>query len=157
MSVQITELSMTGLLHLRGQKISQALTEVGGDEMLIFSYRKVATNQFIARLGVEEFLINLNNFDSNVLNEKQYAFQRGDVVFELSGNWRALMSEVCIYDFRQASPGDFAMVSVAGVSVWMLIPDDASLVVGCDPTYGHYLLTTLQKQIDSSPFLKIGV
>ncbi|WP_373019573.1 hypothetical protein [Thiomicrorhabdus sp.] len=156
MSVSLRVKNSANLQHLRGPNLSEVLTRFESSDLALFRYRNLAEDQFIAKLGREELLIRSEIDLSDSLESGQYAFQRGDAMFELSGNWKGLLSEVCIFDFRQSRPGDFLMVSMAGVSVWMLVPEvDKPLVLGCDPTYGHYLLETLQRQIDESPFLKM--
>lgn len=155
MSIQITPLTLDNLTVLRGKRLADFIQKMGLPLPELFKYASFGEQRFIANLGAGEILINHPGFNVRLLDEEQYAFQRGDVVLSLSGDWRALMSEVCIYDFRQARPGDFSMVLMAGVGAWMLIPEEnAPLIIGCDPTYGHYLLETLQRQIDQSPFLK---
>lgn len=145
------------LLHIRGQNVLKVLGQLGCEELGVFQFKAFADNHFVAKLGKEELMLAPNNTMRMVLGGVEqdfYAFQRGDAVFELSGNWQGLMSEVCIYDFRQSRPGDFLMVLIAGVSVWMLIPQDGeTLFLGCDPSYGHYLSLTLMRQVDESPFL----
>lgn len=154
MSIQIKTLALGHLIVLRGKNLPELVKKIDLPLPDLFKYNMFDEQKFIANLGTSEILINHPVIKPEELDDQQYAFQRGDVVISLSGDWRALMSEVCVYDFRQARPGDFSMVLVAGVSVWMLIPEDnSSLTLGCDPTYGHYLLETLHKQIDQSPFL----
>lgn len=154
MSVQMAKKPLTGLTVLRGKNLPQLISKLESEIPVLFGYHAYGDEAFIASLGAEEYLINHPKFSHDLLESEQYAFQRGDVIITLSGNWRALMSEVCIYDFRQANPGDFAMVLIAGVSVWMLIPVDGDAVtLGCDPTYGEYLIETLENQINTSPFL----
>lgn len=154
MSVQLANFSLENLMVVRGKQLSELITNMALSVPNLFKYQKFNEQEFIANLGESELLINTSAFNPEMLNEEQYAFQRGDAVFTLSGDWRSLMTEVCVYDFRQANPGDFSMVLLAGVTVWMLIPDDGeALVFGCDPTYGHYLQETLSNQINQSPFL----
>jgi len=158
MSIQLQSSSLEHLTVLRGKNLSGLVQSLTGSVPALFHYQKFENRGFIANLGSEEFLINLADFHRDQLESDQYAFQRGDVVISISGQWRELMSEVCIYDFRQACPGEFLMVLVAGVSVWMLIPEATeTLVMGCDPTYGHYLFKTLEHQKNTSPFLNYGV
>ncbi len=157
MGIQLVSTKFEHLTVLRGKRLAELIKKLNLSVPSLFEYQKYNGHGFIANLGAGEILINHSSFNESLLEEDQYAFQRGDAVFTLSGDWRALMSEVCIYDFRQAKPGDFTMVLVAGVGVWMLIPeDDAPLILGCDPTYGHYLQETLQNQINQSPFLNNG-
>lgn len=154
MSIQIKTLALDNLMVLRGKSLAEYVQKVELPLPDLFKYEKLDNQAFIANLGTSEILINHPAVKSEELGTQQYAFQRGDAVFTLSGDWRSLMTEVSIYDFRQAKPGDFLMILVAGVGVWMLIPDDNSLLtLGCDPTYGHYLQETLNNQIDQSPFL----
>ncbi|MDG6774340.1 hypothetical protein QCB45_08345 [Thiomicrorhabdus sp. ZW0627] len=156
MSLALRLKSSENLLHLRGANLYEVLARFEASDLEMFRYKNLAKDQFIAKLGMEELLICSEIDLSDSLESGQYAFQRGDAMFELSGDWKALMSEVCIYDFRQSRPGDFLMASVAGVSVWMLLPEaDEPLILGCDPTYGHYLLSTLQRQLEESPFLNM--
>ncbi len=156
MSLALRLKSSENLLHLRGANLYEVLARFEASDLEMFRYKNLAEDQFIAKLGMEELLICSEIDLSDSLESGQYAFQRGDAMFELSGDWKALMSEVCIYDFRQSRPGDFLMASVAGVSVWMLLPEaDEPLILGCDPTYGHYLLSTLQRQLEESPFLNM--
>lgn len=157
MSIQLAELSLDNLTVLRGKQLNTLLEKLSLSLPELFTYEKHEQHAFIANLGASEILINHSKIEQILLSGNQYAFQRGDAVMTLSGDWRSLMAEVCIYDFRQAKPGDFLMVPVAGVGVWMLIPRaDESLVIGCDPTYGHYLKETLQNRINESPFLNHG-
>lgn len=160
MSIEIRSIELTGLTHLRGLNLGNVLEKLTAVPLDIFRYTSLPeegeakTPYFVAKLGEEELLVNVPQAVTNELSENQYAFQRGDAVFELSGNWRDLMAEVCIYDFAQTKPGDFSMVLMAGVSVWILIPEaDQPLMMGCDPSFGHYLFTTIQRQIAESPFL----
>jgi len=157
MRVRLTTLSLDNLMVLRGKNLLDLVNKMTLSVPTLFRYEKHGQQEFIANLGTSEILINHSSFENSLLEENQYAFQRGDAVFTLSGDWQALMKEVCIYDFRQAKPGDFSMVLVAGVGVWMLIPEaNTPLILGCDPTYGHYLKETLQNQINQSPFLNNG-
>lgn len=157
MTIQVAQQSLENLTVLRGKRLPELIEKMALPLPKLFRYENLVDQNFIANLGEEEILINHAVFNKTLLEEEQYAFQRGDVIFTLSGDWRSLMSEICIYDFRQARPGDFSMVLIAGVGVWMLIPDDnASLVIGCDPTYGHYLMKTLQHQIKHSLYLNNG-
>ncbi|MDX1353462.1 MAG: hypothetical protein R3254_10640 [Thiomicrorhabdus sp.] len=154
MSIQVNTLALENLMVLRGKSLAELVQKMDLPLPDLFKYEMFDNQAFIANLGTSEILINHPAFKSQELGSQQYAFQRGDAVLSLSGDWRLLMSEVCIYDFRQARHGDLLMVLVAGVSVWMLIPEDNSpLILGCDPTYGHYLLETLHNQINQSPFL----
>lgn len=158
MTVQIHKKAYTNLTHLRGKRLGDSLKKITSAQLDIFKYQLLGENEFIAKLGNEEYLLNIQNFSVDLLESQQYAFQRGDAVYELSGNWIALMSEVCIYDFRQAVPGEFLMVLVAGISVWILVPEpNGNLIVGCDPTLEEYLENTLHRQINVSPFLNNGV
>lgn len=158
MSIQLERHSLEHLMVLRGKNLSGLLQNLEGSVPSLFHYQKLDNKGFIANLGAEEFLINHAGFNRDQLEPQQYAFQRGDVVISISGKWQELLSEVCIYDFRQARPGEFLMVLIAGVSVWMLIPEATeALIIGCDPTYGDYLFETLEKQINTSPFLNYGV
>lgn len=157
MSIQITPLALENLSVLRGKQLADFIQKMGLPLPSLFKYAMFGEHAFVANLGAGEILINHPGFNVDLLESEQYAFQRGDVVLSISGDWRSLMSEVCIYDFRQARPGDFSMVLLAGVGAWMLIPEEnAPLTLGCDPTYGHYLLETLQRQINQSPFLNNG-
>jgi len=156
MSLQITPKTMPTLMHFRGEGLNDVLASFGASGLEVFQYQSVAKDQFVAKLGEEELYVCVEQPLEAVSENNQYAFQRGDAIFELSGNWKALMSEVCIYDFRQSQPGDFLMVSIAGVSAWLLVPEaDAPLILGCDPTFGHYFQETLSQQIQKSPFLKM--
>lgn len=153
MSIVIQEKSLSSLTHFRGTNLTQLLEQLGQSDMDIFEYRVLADMGFVAKLGEDELLVH-SQTALNMVSNEQYAFQRGDAILELSGNWLGLMSEVCIFDFKQTRPGSFLMVLMAGVSVWMLIPQaDAPLIIGCDPSYGHYLFSTLQHQVAQSPFL----
>ncbi|WP_040725510.1 hypothetical protein [Thiomicrorhabdus sp. Kp2] len=154
MSIQLKKQTLPNLTVLRGKNLSQLISKLELSNPEIFKYHNLNNGEFVANLGQEEILINLSSFSYDQLETQQYAFQRGDVVINLSGNWRKLMSEVCVFDFRQARPGDFVMVLIAGVGAWMLIPQEGEPVtIGCDPTYGEYFIETLEKQIHTSPFL----
>ncbi|WP_130536651.1 hypothetical protein [Thiomicrorhabdus indica] len=156
--LQLISKDLSNLMHLRGEGMQEVLASLGAENLEIFQYRSVAKDQFVANLGDEELYVCVEQPVQVSLEKNQYAFPRGDAVFELLGNWKALLSEVCIYDFRQCRPGDFLMVSVAGISAWLLIPEtDEPLILGCDPTLGHYFQETLTRQIEESPFLKNGV
>ncbi|WP_321324017.1 hypothetical protein [Thiomicrorhabdus sp.] len=154
MKIQLTKHSLPNLTVLRGKNLPQLIAKLEIANPELFKYELFNKEEFIANLGQEEILINHSKFSYDQLELQQYAFQRGDVVITLSGDWRNLMSEVCVFDFRQAKPGDFVMVLMAGVGVWMLIPEEGEPVtIGCDPTYGQYFIETLEKQIETSPFL----
>jgi len=154
MSIEIHSLALENLMVLRGKSLPEFVQKMDLPLPDLFKYEMLDEQAFIANLGTSEILVNYPGFKTEDLGVQQYAFQRGDAIISLSGDWKSLMSEVCIYDFRQTRPGDFAMVLVAGVSVWILIPEDnSSLTLGCDPTYGHYLLETLYNQIYKSHFL----
>ena len=156
MSIQIVPKAFPVLMHLRGEGLDEVLASLGASDLDIFQYQFVADGQFVAKLGNEEIFVCVEQPLDISEEKKQYAFQRGDAIFELSGDWKGLMAEVCIYDFRQTQPGDFLMVLIAGVSAWLLIPEEgAPLVLGCDPTYGHYFYETLVRQLEVSPFLKM--
>ncbi|MBO1927601.1 hypothetical protein J3998_08435 [Thiomicrorhabdus sp. 6S2-11] len=153
-ALQIHCKPLPGLMHFRGANMASILEKNDAADLQIFQYRKLSDDRFIANLGAEEIYFCVDAAESLELQANQYAFPRADATFELSGNWKALMSEVCIYDFRQSQPGDFLMVSIAGVSAWLLIPEaDEPLILGCDPTFGHYFQEILMKQIEESPFL----
>ncbi|MBF6057991.1 hypothetical protein [Thiomicrorhabdus heinhorstiae] len=155
MSLQISQKNVPGLLHLRGKKLNEILASFDAADLQVFQYKSLAENQFVAKLGEEELYVCADGSVSVSTEHNQYAFRRGDAIFEVAGNWKNLMAEVCIYDFRQSCPGDFLMVAMAGISAWLLIPEEGKpLILGCDPTFGHYLLETLTKQIETSPFLK---
>ena len=157
-SLQLRTKSLSNFLHLRGEDMQEVLALLGAENLEIFQYRFVAKNQFVTKLGEEELYVCVEQPLQLSSEKNQYAFPRGDAVFELSGNWKALLSEVCIYDFRQCRPGDFLMVSIAGISAWLMIPQaDEPLILGCDPTLGHYFQEILTRQIEESPFLKNGV
>jgi len=154
MSIQLTQKSFPNLTVLRGKDLPKLISKLEITHPEIFKYEMGNNDEFIANLGQEEILINHSSFTYEQLETQQYAFQRGDVVISLSGDWRKLMTEVCVFDFRQAKPGDFVMVLIAGVGAWMLIPQEGEPVtIGCDPTYGEYFIETLEKQIHTSPFL----
>ncbi|MBO1923392.1 hypothetical protein [Thiomicrorhabdus sp. 6S3-12] len=154
-TVQLALKSLANLLHLRGEGLNEILASFGAESLEIFQYQSLGEGQFVAKLGTDELYLSVEPSVELAEEKNQYAFPRGDAAFELSGNWKALLSEVCIYDFRQCRPGDFLMVSIAGISAWLLIPEsDKPLILGCDPTYGHYFQETLIKQIEKSPFLK---
>lgn len=158
MSTRISKILCMSLIHLRGKNLEKIVKHFSASNLAMFEYQNGDEYQFVAKLGEEEFLLNQQGFNMDLVEAQQYAFQRGDAVFRLSGQWLNLMSEVCVYDFRQARPGNFLMVLVAGISVWMLVPEsNGDLIIGCDPTYGHYLYETLQNQINVSPFLNSGV
>ena len=58
------------------------------------------------------------------------------------------MIEVCSFDLGSSHPPQFVMASAAGISIWMRIPAAGEpLLIGCDPSYGYYLVSTLEQII----------
>ncbi|MDR9498808.1 MAG: hypothetical protein RI556_06495 [Hydrogenovibrio sp.] len=133
--------------HLKDSEAEEALEKRLNLVLGIFSYRSLTQpTSLVARLGSDEYFVCGASSDQMETIKDIRAFQRGDAVFELSGNWLAPLSEICIHDFRQTRPGHFLMTTAAGVNVWLLIPDaNAPLIMGCDPTYEAYLYSVLER------------
>ncbi|KUJ72495.1 hypothetical protein [Thiomicrospira sp. WB1] len=136
--------------HLKDPEVEAVMAKALPDSLALFTYQILADESLVARLGRDEFLAWGPQAEPLISNDSIRAFQRGDAVFELSGDWRALLAEICIHDFRQTRPGDFLMTTAAGVNVWLLIPDaQAPLWLGCDPTYEVYLHSVLERHTRS--------
>ena len=118
-----------------------------------FAYHSSAGLGFLARLGQRECLL-LNKSGAVTAGalaatEDTYVFARDDVLLALEGKgWTTLMLQICSIDFSAATPGQLVMASAAGVSIWVRIPaGEEAVLIGCDPGYGKYLITTLEQVI----------
>lgn len=104
------------------------------------------TDGFIARTGREEFLI-ATTTPPTANGTTCWCFGRDDRVLALSGpDWRDVMAQVCHMDLRNLGPGDWQMLAAAGVNLWCL-GIDQGLLLGCDPSLGHYLQQTLTEVV----------
>jgi hypothetical protein len=98
---------------------------------------------FVARTGREEFLIATAIPPRADDGASCWCYARDDRVLALTGTgWRRVMAQICHLDLRGFGAGDWQMAAAAGVNVWCLGLEDG-LLLGCDPSLGHYLQQTL--------------
>jgi sarcosine oxidase subunit gamma len=112
---------------------------------------------FVARTGRDEFLIAGDGSWQPPASSPPWCFQRSDHLIELSGNgWAHALAAVCPHDLRAMGGDAWLMATVAGVDGWLRTgPDpEAGLLIGCDPSYGHYLETTLREVVSETESLK---
>lgn len=102
------------------------------------------TKGFIARTGVDEFIIQSNEL---TLPEKKHCwvYRRADCTLALQGEgWREVMAQVCHQDFSDIEKDDWLMLSAAGINIWCLGLSEG-LLIGCDPSLGDYFSETLDE------------
>lgn len=104
------------------------------------------TDGFIARTGREEFLIAATT-PPTADGLCCWCYGRDDRVLALTGpDWRRVMAQVCHADLRGFGPDDWQLLAAAGVNLWCLGIDEG-LLLGCDPSLGHYLQQTLTEVV----------
>ena len=107
---------------------------------------------FIARLSVDEFLIQTNQ--TPVISEGLcWLYSRADKMLALQGEgWLEVMAQVCHMDLNDIKKDDWVMVAAAGINVWCLGLEDG-LLMGCDPSLGGYfseILNTIVCEINET-------
>ena len=158
-ALHVTRLDNATLLQVRG---SGSLAALAAENCEVpeewFTYRRTAALNterldFVARLGTRECLL-LAEADDRRADRiaaagvaDTYVFQRDDTLLRVEGDhWAEMMLQVCSYDLCSALPPQFVMTSAAGISIWMRIPAAGEpLLIGCDPSFGHYLVSTLEQ------------
>jgi hypothetical protein len=162
------------LWQIRGANSVMALESLGYTvPERWFAHHPGAEFGFLARLGQRECLLltktSLNKTgaltgDALAAVEDTYTFARDDVLLVLEGkHWIQLMLQICSFDFSTAEPCQLVMTNAAGVSIWVRIPaSEEAVLIGCDPGYSRYLMTTLEhvisdlKRNDTTIHKKIG-
>ncbi len=112
---------------------------------------------FVARTGHDEFLVAADEAPQLSAASPPWCFQRSDHLIELTGpDWAQALTAVCPHDLRALGGDAWLMATVAGVDVWLRTGPDSSggLLIGCDPSYGHYLETTLREVVSETESLK---
>ena len=160
-ALSVTHLERAALLQVRG---SGSLTALAAESCEVpdewFTYQRTTDLNtqgldFVARLGSRECLL-FFDLDERLADRLSvtpfadtYVFPRDDTVLKIEGeHWAEMMLQVCSYDLCNAQAPQFVMASAAGISVWMRIPAAGEpLLIGCDPSYGHYLVSTLEQVI----------
>lgn len=146
------------LFHIKGNNALSPLDALSLQvPEKLFHYSPLDNMGFVAKLGQSEFLLYRDNEESwddwpdSVSDPQTYVFPRDDALFTLNGeNWSEFMLQVCSFDFSKSTPGEFILANMAGVSTWFRVPSsDEPLVFGCDPSYGHYLYSTMQEILAS--------
>jgi hypothetical protein len=133
------------LWHLLGP---DSLTAVQSAGLPMPDVMQAATlaDGFVARTGREEFLI-ATAIPPRANGESCWCYARDDRVLALTGtDWRRVMAQLCHLDLRGFGAGDWQMAAAAGVNVWCLGLKDG-LLLGCDPSLGHYLQQTLTQVV----------
>jgi len=129
------------LLHLMGPVVPELLEQSGYVLPGVMSV-KVMAKGFIARPGLNEFLISADDIGTPG-HEQAWCYTRADTVLTLKGDgWRIAMSQICHMDLSRFKQGDWLMVSAAGINLWCIGLSNG-LMLGCDPSLGTYLLETL--------------
>lgn len=103
---------------------------------------------FVARTARDEFLVADERAWQPAPSAPPWCFRRSDQVVRLRGEgWASVLAALCPHDLRNVAPDTWIMATVAGVDVWLYSPDGASggVLVGCDPSYGDYMRSTLQE------------
>lgn len=131
-----------------------------------------AQGTMIARLGTGEFLVDawhggaehvrssdLELMSLSTVSAGIYWVPRQDSVLSLSGDAAdELLLEACSFNFRSLPPaasrsgGPLVLTSMIGVAV-MVVPERADslrFTIWCDPSFGHYLSSTLLELINDS-------
>ena len=116
---------------------------------------------FVARLGSRECLLycdqdeQLANRIAATVVADTFVFPRDDTVLAIAGErWEEMMLQICSFDLGSSQPPQFVMASAAGISIWMRIPAAGEpLLVGCDPSYGDYLVSTLEQIIQEFNYM----
>jgi hypothetical protein len=150
-----TQMPGISLWHLRGP-IAAATAADAGIELDSNWFRHVAITGggFAVQLGAREIYV-LDRSDAeaswsialrDAAGHGTWIFPRQDHIFTLEGTgWRELLLTVCAYEFEQNRGGDFVMTYMAGVGCWFALPHNNGdpVIVGCDPSYGRYLKSTM--------------
>lgn len=133
------------LWHLLGPGSPGAVQSAGLPLPEIMQARSL-TDGFIARTGQEEFLIAATT-PPTADGLCCWCYGRDDRVLALTGpDWRRVMAQVCHADLRGFVPDDWQLLAAAGVNLWCLGIDEG-LLLGCDPSLGHYLQQTLTEVV----------
>ena len=160
-ALHLARLEHAALLQIRGSG-SLAALEAENCEVPEewFTYRSTAALDtqrldFVARLGSRECLL-FSHRDAQLADRiaatgvaDTWVFPRDDTLLTIEGErWAEMMLQVCSFDLGTAHPPQFVMASAAGISLWMRIPAVGEpLLIGCDPGYGRYLVSTLEQII----------
>lgn len=141
----VTEVTELGLHQLLGPGAATALAEAGlpcpEAEQSAAGYEA----GFIARLGNEHFLVADETGWAPPEAGPPWPFPRADLVLRLTGAWAETLRELCPHDPGRLPPEGWLMAAVARVNVWLYRPAGSdALLIGCDPSYGRYLQTTLE-------------
>ena len=105
-------------------------------------------NGFVAQTGGDEFLVADAGDWRSPGSPPPWSFRRCDHIVELMGaDWADVLADLCPHDLRGLAPGTWLLVTIAGVDSWLFGPSQSSggVLLGCDPSYGHYLQTTLEQ------------
>jgi len=141
--LRIEHLEEQSLWHLTGTS-PQSLANAPRDW---FTYFPGDALEFIARIGEHAWLILNAAEGSPGVPSGGHCFPRDDCLLVISGgDWHSLMHAICSFDFASAAPYDFVMTQAAGVSIWVRVPVESEpVLIGCDPSYGHYFTGVLQE------------
>lgn len=105
-------------------------------------------NGFIARIARDEFLVADERPWQPPQSTPPWCFRRSDHVIRLTGDeWPTVLAALCPHNLRNIGRDTWLMATVAGVDVWLYSPDGATggVLIGCEPSFGHYLRSTLQE------------
>ena len=106
---------------------------------------------FVARTGRAAFLLADDGGTGLPDDGPFWAFPAADHVFRVTGaGWPGLMAELCALDPALLAEGGWLMTRFARIAVWLFRAPPApgaappDLLIGCDPSHGRYLTTTLE-------------
>lgn len=156
MTESLLPMSGGSLMHVRSNNARASLDSLNlqvPDKP--FHYSSIGELGFIATLGQSEFLLYADKANDTLvrletdLGSQAYVFPRDDLIVRLGRvDWKQVLLYVCSFDFSKCNAGEFILANMAGVSTWFRIPDEnAPLVFGCDPSFGHYLQHTMRDVI----------
>lgn len=113
-------------------------------------------NGLVVQTGDTEFFVAGADEWQPPVSPPPWSFRRCDHVVELAGaDWAGVLAALCPHDLQDLAPDTWLFVTVAGVDSWVFGPSRSSgaVLLGCDPSYGHYLQTTLEQVVAETAVL----
>lgn len=150
MSTVVTEETMLSIHQILGAGATQALEQEGLPVPENELEAKAFEAGFLARTGKSEYLVASRTRRTLPASIPPWQFARSDRIFRLQGKgWCDVMAELCPLDLRRMEAEDWLMTTMAGVDVWLFASPDSEggVLIGCDPSLGEYLKTTLYEVV----------
>lgn len=147
MNIRITPRTELRVWHLIGPNAAAELERAGLPRPPADLTATAADDTLVACTGADQYLIVSAATPAFADRDAGWLFSRSDLILAIEGaDSFALLAQFCAYDFRGFAPGQWLMARLAGVDCWLYGQtgdDEIRLLLGCDPSHGRYLHTTL--------------